>query len=232
MYLSEFMKLTNTSIKTAHWLYDHVFKNNRKTQNSKRVFTNANVQWVLLRQPKTFRKIFGAKLKLIKICKCTGYYISNDGRAWLYKRGFLEEIRPYITNGYKYISITLNTGKRKHYKIARLVGFAFVSNPKNKPVINHLDGNKQNDNDWNLEWATVSENTKHAFDTGLAHNDIGAYDSQSISVAMFSNNGVIKALFGSITEASHVLNISKSTIARQIKKNKKHGKNGYYFTHG
>ena len=58
---------------------------------------------------------------------------------------------------------------RKEYKTHRLVALAYIPNPENKPCVNHLDGNKLNNNINNLEWCTRSENSRHAYDTGL-HN--------------------------------------------------------------
>lgn len=54
-----------------------------------------------------------------------------------------------------------------HPSVHRVVALAFISNPCNKPTVNHKDGNKQNNNVANLEWATHSEQTLHAFATGL-----------------------------------------------------------------
>jgi DNA-binding transcriptional regulator YiaG len=44
---------------------------------------------------------------------------------------------------------------------------AYIPNLLNKPFINHIDGNKLNNNVQNLEWITMSENTIHAFEQGL-----------------------------------------------------------------
>ena len=70
-----------------------------------------------------------------------------------------------------YCSITINeNGKIKKKLVHRLVASAFIPNPQNKPCINHKDGNKYNNNIDNLEWCTIQENTKHAYDKGLQNN--------------------------------------------------------------
>jgi len=64
--------------------------------------------------------------------------------------------------GYMRISI-----KNKSYLVHRLVAKAFIPNLENKRTVNHIDGNKLNNNFNNLEWATDSENLKHAYDNHL-----------------------------------------------------------------
>lgn len=46
--------------------------------------------------------------------------------------------------------------------VHRIVGELFIDNPNNKPCINHIDGNPQNNFYKNLEWCTYKENTQHA----------------------------------------------------------------------
>ena len=67
-------------------------------------------------------------------------------------------------NGAGYLSVSLNGHPRR---IHRLIAENFIPNPLNKPCVNHIDGNKLNNNISNLEWCTQSENVKHAFATGL-----------------------------------------------------------------
>lgn len=65
-------------------------------------------------------------------------------------------------SGYLIVSFCVD-GVKSNQTVHRLVARAFISNESNKPQVNHKDGNKHNNCVDNLEWATVSENAKHAY---------------------------------------------------------------------
>lgn len=66
------------------------------------------------------------------------------------------------TTGYEQVFLHLKP-KAKLCLVHRLVAKAFIPNPENKPQVNHIDGNKSNNNVSNLEWVTPSENGLHAY---------------------------------------------------------------------
>lgn len=81
-------------------------------------------------------------------------------------------LKQTIHNGkqpYFYVTLSKNHMSRK-VLVHRLVAEAFISNPLLKEQVNHIDGDPQNNNVENLEWVTNSENTQHAYDTGLYIN--------------------------------------------------------------
>ena len=87
------------------------------------------------------------------------YQISNTGKI-KNKNGKL--LKPYLQNGYLRIGLFKNN-KTKSFYIHRLVATAFIKNKENKPIINHIDGNKLNNSVNNLEWCTYAENNQHAY---------------------------------------------------------------------
>jgi len=68
--------------------------------------------------------------------------------------------------GYKTVGLSAY-GKTKKFYIHRLVGESFIPNPANLPDINHIDGNKSNNNVSNLEWMSRGDNLRHAHTNGL-----------------------------------------------------------------
>lgn len=92
------------------------------------------------------------------------YEISSYGRL---KRGNRILSGGINSHGYRQHTLYMN-GKKQQFYAHRLVAIAFLENPENKYSVNHKDGNKLNNVVSNLEWATISENTQHAYNNGLS----------------------------------------------------------------
>ena len=94
------------------------------------------------------------------------YEVSNMGRVKSLRYG-KERIMSTPDNSIGYRNVTLVKRAHKQKRVHRLVAEAFIPNPMNLPVVNHLDGDKHNNCVSNLEWCTKKENTNHAIKTGL-----------------------------------------------------------------
>ena len=93
--------------------------------------------------------------------------VSNIGRMRNSKNGRIYKLSLNKTGYYqKTISLGSRT-KNKTFYVHKAVAEAFIDNPDNKPIVNHIDGDKLNNNIDNLEWVTSKENVNHALSNGL-----------------------------------------------------------------
>lgn len=101
-----------------------------------------------------------------------------------------------INSGYLIAHLHLN-GKRKAYLVHRLVATAFVGDGV---MVNHKNGEKQDNRAINLEWVTDTENKLHAVSIGL--------NTQAIPVV----DPATGKSFGSIAQAARITHRSPLTI--------------------
>ena len=92
--------------------------------------------------------------------------VSNRGRVKSNLRDGRILKQQTDNKGYKRVRVTLD-GVKRGYKVHRLVATAFVPNPNGLPQVNHIDGNKDNNDVANLEWVSCRDNIKHAYENGL-----------------------------------------------------------------
>lgn len=89
------------------------------------------------------------------------YYVSNLGRVLSLKGKKERFLKARIgKDGYYYVTLN-KKGKKKSFKVHRLVAKAFIPNPDNLPCINHKDENKLNNHIDNLEWCTQKYNINY-----------------------------------------------------------------------
>lgn len=137
-------------------------------------------------------------------------------------RPFDGRIRISELYGGNYKHITLSVyGKRRTINIHKLVALAFISNPLNKPQVNHKDGIKTNNNANNLEWVTASENRKHSFDVlgkvGVNKNRFGILSHHNKRVNQYNKNGTFITSYYSLEYAGKMTNITSSSICKALK---------------
>ena len=124
-------------------------------------------------------------------------------------------IEHYI-NEFGYHNVYLyKDGEKKGKRVNRLVAMAFIPNPLNKPQVNHIDGDKNNNNVWNLEWVTNKENSIHAGKTGL-------YGNGAVKIVETGE------IFPNVSSLARFLEVDRSNIYKCLQ-GKRNKVRGYHF---
>ncbi len=131
------------------------------------------------------------------------YEVSNKGSIRNIETQ--NKLKLQIKNGYHYCNLSENK-KFKSYRVHRLVAKLFVKNPdKENTIVNHIDGNKLN-NDWkNLEWTTIKGNNQHAADNNLTGKTMRR-------ISQFDLDGNLIKIHESTIAASKATNCSTGNI--------------------
>ena len=94
-------------------------------------------------------------------------------------------------NGYCVLNIITTNKEKKTMKAHRLIALTFIPNPENKPQVNHIDGNKQNNDVSNLEWVSRQENITHAWSTGLSTNEMNQGKGMILYIGTCLSTGTV-----------------------------------------
>lgn len=148
-----------------------------------------------------------------------GHVRSKDMEVWGGKSYYIKKGRMLKPgkSGTGYYTCALR-GHTK--KVCQMVAEAFLFKSNPNDVVNHIDGNKLNDNVGNLEYISSSQNNKHALVTGLRHSclKIPFEDMVDISFRMKYTNEPCSSIYESIKDRIPVtLNAIKN-----IKQRKRH----------
>lgn len=166
-----------------------------------------------------------------------GYEISTYGRVKTLPKkqnSFNTRLLKPTKNPFGYVYVILSG--RKHIFVHKLVANAFIKNPENKPFVNHVNGNKEDNRLWNLEWCTRSENQLHGYRTGLlkvnktALGKKGALSPHSKPISQYKDGIFIKN-WSCQSEAADVLGLSQGNINSCLNGKYKHT-GGFTFKYG
>lgn len=165
------------------------------------------------------------------------YLVSNFGRVWSIRSECCIKLKK--NQGYLRATLSVN-GLRKDYAVHRLVALAFIPNPENKPTVNHLNENKQDNRVFNLAWATMHEQNVYGtriervkastdwkgrkidYSTVAAkHNYFSISKVQMKPVLQLDMNGSLISRYDGINVAARAVGVSAGGICSCLKGNRK-----------
>ena len=117
-----------------------------------------------------------------------------------------KKLKKQVNNcGYEYVILSSKEEKHKTLTVHRIVAKTFIPNPEEKEDVNHIDGNKLNNNVNNLEWTTTQENIIKRYEIGIDGNNYKR-------VSQFDKDGNLVGSFSSSYEAERITGIKRTSI--------------------
>lgn len=163
------------------------------------------------------------------------YQVSNCGRIW--NTVTQSYMKPQLKKtGYFSINLMKPNKKIITERVHRLVALYFCDKPKGCNVVNHLDSDKTNNHANNLEWTTVSGNTKHCYEHNarfrqqVHDNSIKGANKTILTLEVRDKDGFLIGVFKGYQKAAESLGLNEKTVRNITLGKFKSNRKGYAIT--
>ena len=145
------------------------------------------------------------------------YFVDEGGTVYKKNGTTLDTVPQHSDkDGYKRVNLKTDDGRRT-IAVHRLVAAAYIENPLGLPVVNHINGIKDDNRAVNLEWSTISWNTKHGYMLRNYHF------TKPVNVLC---NGEVVRTFQSIKDCAEYYGVTYFDISKIANGKIKHRKKG------
>lgn len=172
------------------------------------------------------------------IITSTGHVYSVTRRDRYHRVSGGGEVLQHFTGtrrDYKFV-VLFKDGKGKQFYVHRLVAEAFIPNPENKPQVDHIDNNTENNDVSNLRWVTQVENMANPITAKRRHDESYKYATQigeknpfSRKIAAYDLDGNLVGVYGSCGEAIRELGLPKRAAIDRVARGERPQAYGYAF---
>lgn len=151
------------------------------------------------------------------------YEVSNLGNIRSNKGKTPRLLKPFRRGGHYakeeergfYLSVRLlHKGIEQDYAVHRLVALAFIPNPKNLPMVNHINGVRNDNRVENLEWCDSSYNIWHSY------NILGNKNGINRPIMQYTKEGEFIREWESAADAEKELGVDASSISAVCQRQK------------
>lgn len=145
------------------------------------------------------------------------YQVSDCGRIW--NVATQQMMKPQLKKtGYYSINLMKPNKKIVTERVHRLVALYFCPKSEGCNVVNHIDSNKTNNHADNLEWTTISGNTKHAFEHNetfrkqVLDNTRKAANKTILTLEVRDKDGFLVGVYKGYQETAQILGVNEKTV--------------------
>ena len=163
---------------------------------------------------------------ITKIKDFPNYGVDEDGNIYSFGRMFHRRYRGTVKlnsrpNNKGYLVVHLyNEYGMSDKLVHRIVAETFIPNIDNKPEVNHIDGNKNNNSVNNLEWVTHKENVQNAIKRGTAYQNMPGFNNhRGKIIAQYDTNGNLIKTWPSLRRIEYEEGFVHQNIIKACKEN-------------